>query len=795
MNVATESSTALEFDKIRGLIADRTVSSWGREEIESLDSVADLDAIQERMRPVVEAIDLLRFDDPLSIHALPDIRRSLRTSEIPGSTLSVRELLDVGEILRSARALETYLADRSEKYPALCAHTEGLTSVPSLEEELARALEASTETVKDSASAELRRIRRGIESARDGIRKQVDAVLGRLPDDVVQDRLVTLRGGRFVIPVRENQRHRVKGMVHDQSSSGATLFIEPMVTVELNNKLRQLELAAEREVKRILKALTGQVAEASEMLAWNVEMLGRFDAAHAKASLCRDLDCTPPDFNTDGRVVLRGARHPLLMRRLTDGDESEALVPLDITLGDEDGCTLVLTGPNAGGKTVALKTVGLLALMAQAGLPVPAQLHSELPVFSGIFADIGDAQSIENDLSTFSSHVQNLVRICRHADARSLVLLDEVGASTDPDQGAALAMALLKSLTDRGTRTIATTHHGALKAFAHATPNVMNGSMTFDAATLRPTYRLRLKIPGSSYAFEIARRLEMPQDIVDEARRIAGSDVGRVESLIADLDETYEAYREELDHASRDREETQALQADYELRLGEVKKRERELKRSAQQEAQRILNDANALIERTVRQIRERGADTASIRQAHDEVRSSRQALSEALSVPQDTESTQPLKAGDRVWVQNFEKEGIVVDARRSAGRALVEMGKVRVEISLEDLEPLASKPSPAEPARKKAGVGLSRSREVSPEVDLRGLTSEEAIDVVDKYVDDLYVARMEHATIIHGKGTGALRKAVGQFLKNHAFIKSQRLGGMSEGGNGVTVVTLDIAR
>ncbi len=792
MNCSSHTLETLEFDKVRAHIAQRTVSALGREEVESLAPADELQAIELRLRPVLETVDLIAFDDPLSIGRIPDIRPALRTSTVPGSALTVAELLEVGEILVSSRLFLAYISARQEKYPRLWALITGLSAHPNLEESFNRALDPATGTVKDSASPELRRIRRNIEQTRSSIRKQVESVLAKLPDSVVQDRLVTLRGGRFVIPVRENQKQRLEGIVHDQSASGATLFIEPMATVALNNRLRQLELAEQQEVKKILLDLTRAVAEISDELLDNLEILGKFDAVYAKASFAKDLDCSEPLFNEDGRLVLRQARHPLLVYRLRSEDRSRNMVPLDLTLGTDEFWTLVLTGPNAGGKTVALKTVGLLSLMAQAGLPIPALPKSELPVFSGIFADIGDAQSIEDDLSTFSSHMANLVRICEKADYQSLVLLDEIGSSTDPDQGSALAMALLEELTGRHSRTIATTHHGALKAFAHSSKGMANGSMAFDGATFRPTFQLRLKVPGSSYAFEIARQLNMPAEIVDEAVRIAGSDVGRVESLIAELDETYQRYREELDRAEADRKEAEHLRTDYETRLKDVERRERELKRSAREEAQRILQGANALVERTVEQIRQRGADRDSIRQARARIRSARQELDQALKEPPSQRPLPSANPGDRVWVRTFEKEGVVVSRRDGSDRVVVEVGNIKVEVSPADLE-VSEQATEEESGTSTASV-LARE-DISSEVDLRGMTSEEAVDAVDKYLDDLYLNRMEQARIIHGKGTGALRRAVGDYLKGHERVKKQRLGNWDEGGSGVTVVELDLEK
>ncbi|MDA0748539.1 MAG: endonuclease MutS2 [bacterium] len=787
MHISDHTLKTLEFDKIRAHISERTTSKLGREEIDALLPTDDPALIEARLRPTLEALDLISFDDAISLGSLPDIRNALQTVRVPGAILSIPDLLDVYDILQNARHLLAYFEKRQEKYPHLRELTSGLHKHPDLEHELQSALDPATQTVKDAASPDLRRIRRSIEQTRTDIRNRVESVLSKLPDSVVQDRLVTLRGGRFVIPIRENQKHKMDGLIHDQSASGATVFVEPVATVELNNHLRQLEGAEEREIKRILAELTAAVAAVSNSLRDSLDILGQFDAIYARASFAQDLNCTEPLFNQQSHVQLRGARHPLLVYRLRNQEQTEPMVPLDLELGTDTFHTLVLTGPNAGGKTVALKTLGLLALLAQAGLPIPAQPKSELPIFSGVFADIGDAQSIENDLSTFSSHAANLVEICNCADRGALILLDEVGASTDPDQGSALAMALLTELTKRGCRTVATTHHGALKAFAHNESGIANGSMAFDAQTLSPTYQLRLHLPGSSYAFEIARRLGMPDHIIAHATAIAGSDTGRVEALITELDDTYRRYREELEQIEADQKTTSLLKADLETRLEQVERRERALKRSAQEEAQRILDGANTLIENTVSELRRRNADRTSIKQAHEQVNLARTELKQIL---QDTEPDTPvphLNPGDPVWVRSFEKEGTVISTREN--RAMVEVGKVRLELDLTDLEIRSSKDKP-QPAVQ---VRTRPSRDVSAEVDLRGHTVDEALEAVDKYLDELSLARLDRATIIHGKGTGTLRKAVSQHLKENPLIKSQRLGNHTEGGTGVTVVTLNL--
>ncbi len=788
MNVSDETALTLEYTKVVDSISERTASKLGKEIVQSTRPAEDPHQIESRLRPVLETMDLIAFDDPLTAFHVPDIRRSLESTATPGTVLEIRELLDIGHVLNASERVRAYVGKRKSKYPHLHDLTDQLTTHPELVKELDRVLDPSTESVRDNASPELRRLRRNIEQVRDTIRDQADAVLQRLPDTVVQDRLLTIRNGRYVIPVRESQKGRVEGIVHDQSATGQTVFIEPMVAVQSSNRLRQLELAERQEVLRILRRLAEAIADIRDDIGGNLGILGQFDAIYAKASYARDVDATEPLFNDEGLFRLNGARHPILFQRMRLTDHEGDVVPLDLLLGTESYWTLILTGPNAGGKTVALKTIGLLALMAHAGLPIPAQPRSEIPRLSGVFADIGDLQSIENDLSTFSSHAANLARVCKEADGRSLVLLDEIGASTDPDQGSALAVALLTELTARGARTVATTHHGTLKAFAHETDGIENGSMAFDAQTLQPTFTLRLQVPGSSYAFEIARRFGLPDAIVDEAQKLAGEEVGRVETLIQKLDDTHRTYQVQLEAVEKERREIAATRTDYDQRLEQIRQRERDLRRNAQEEARQILNDANALIERTVQEIRQSKAETKAIREAHRAVGDARASLDRRIRRAEPQRPPVQASAGDIVFIPRLNQTGRVLS---EGSRLMVEVGALKVEVSPREIEIRERKPESVVDARE--AVKATRDRDVDLDVDLRGLTFDEAADVVDRYIDDLMLAGMERAAIIHGKGTGALRQKIGDYLRNDPRIKSQRLGHHDEGGSGVTVVELEV--
>lgn len=790
MQVSAHTLTTLEFDKVKHHIAEKCASQLAKQEIAQLTPVDDITQIQIRLRPVIECMRLISFDEPLPFHQLPDIRRTLVSSAPQGAMLSVPELIQVGEVLLNCRRVHGYFKTRAEKYPALHQLVDPLVPFPEIEKDLEHALDPTTESIKSSASSELRKIRRTIENTRTRIREQVEKILSQLPDTVVQDRLVTMRGDRFVIPIRENQKRKLEGLVHDQSSSGATLFVEPMATVGLNNDLRQAELAEQREIKRILIQLTAQVGAASETIRQNLDILAQFDAIYAKASFSRDIKATEPILNTNGVLHLRNARHPLLIYRLRTESSEENLVPLTLKLG-EDHCTLIVTGPNAGGKTVSLKTVGVLALMAQSGLPVPADEKTELPIFSGIFADIGDAQSIENDLSTFSSHMSNLINIEEKADGNALILMDEIGASTDPDEGSALAIALLKSFNERGCCTIATTHHGALKAVAHNTPGMINGSMAFDAETLRPTFHMRIGIPGSSYAFEIAERLGLNPAVIANARQLVGDDVRHVESLIIDLDAAYRQHTEALEKLAQEQAQVKTLQEELDEKSQEIAERERNLTQNAREEARQIVADAKALIERTVREIRESQANKEKIKQAHQTIEKTQKNLAKqpalSPSQPSSPHSDNALNPGDLVWSRTFDREGTVITPP-SSGRIMVQMDNLKMELKVADLE-LRKKTTPEPTKHRMPGRITPKTPDVPLELDLHGHTFEQAVDKLDQYLSDAILAHMSQVRINHGKGTGVLRRKIGEHLKQHPSVKNIKTATPEQGDWGVTIV------
>ena len=772
----------LEFDKIRELVASYAFSSLGREKVISLEPSGDLDEVEARLKRVSEMLELLRTGEPPPLEGIRDIRPSLHRCSLEGSVLEPEELRAVREVLGAIYKVRRHIRGRREKCPSLFLLSEGLSPQPELERSIDEAVDPEGR-VKDSASPELRRVRRALAAKREALKGEMERLLASLPDSVVQERVVTIRNGRYVIPVKAGGMGRVQGVVHDQSASGATLFVEPLTTLPLQNEVRRLELEERREEERVLAELTDMVREVLPELRSSLEVLGELDALYALASYGLDFGANVPKINREGVTVLISARHPILLERYrrTDGE----VVPLDLKFGGNLRL-LLITGPNAGGKTVALKTLGLLTLMAQAGLPIPASPDTEIAVYNKIFADIGDEQSLEGDISTFAAHVTRWVRICLEAGEDTLVLLDELGTSTDPDQGAALAMALLDHLLEKGTKVVATTHLGRLKLYAHSREDALNASMEFDRERLAPTFRLKVGLPGASYAYEISERLGLPEDVISKAKGYSAGEEVRAEELIEELEELKKRHEDEAKRLEALRREGERLKADYEGRLRRVKEEAREIKRRALEEAEGILRRANSLIERTVEELRAQAASPRAVRWAREEVKRARKEVEEELRAlsPEPSEDGD-VKVGDFV-VTSFGGRGVVVGLEDGSGRVIVQVGGARIRLPRSQLKRTES-PPPEEPS----GVPEVFPSEVSTEVDLRGMTYDEAVDVVDKHIDNAILANLDRLVLIHGKGTGALRRKLREYLKGHPRIKSFRPGNWEEGGDGVTVVEI----
>jgi len=603
----------------------------------------------------------------------------------------------------------------------------------------------------------------------------------------LQDNIVTVRGDRYVVPVKQEYRNNFPGIIHDQSASGATVFIEPMAVVNLNNTIKQLMAAEVNEIERILRVITGQIAQVVSQIALNCDMLARLDLAFAKGKLALDMAAHMPRLNHAGKIKLIRARHPLI--------ETDKVVPIDIWLGDTF-TTLLITGPNTGGKTVTLKTVGLFALMAQAGLLIPADPGSEMPVFYNVFADIGDEQSIEQNLSTFSAHMTNIVRIIRNAGPKDLVLLDEVGAGTDPNEGASLAMAILEYLHELGCRTIATTHYSELKRFAYSRPGIENASVEFDIATLKPTYRLQIGIPGSSNAFAISRRLGLASDIIQRAKQFINKDETNFEEILAALETQKKEYMRRSEELAALERRLAAERAELEKEREQLAARRQQAILKAKQEAAAIVRQARREAEEVIAQLKAQfqEADSQVRQQAVQSARAKlRQAQLEAVVNEQEPQG-QPVerdkvKVGDQVFVNTLKQKGTVVEV--GVEQLTVQLGFMKVNVPFAACQLLSSARLDAAGETSRQPSLLSKAQHVSREIDLRGLTIDEAISQLDKYIDDALLAGLNEVFVIHGKGTGALRQGVQSYLREHPRVAGIRIGELNEGGSGVTVVKL----
>ncbi len=776
----------LEFTRVREMLAEGALTEGGAEKCRALIPFDDLPSVQAAQAETEEAAVILQYTGGHPLASFPEIRPALAICE-KGGTLGAGMLLNVAEVLRASRTARDALVTARENTPRLRERAEGLFTDGQLEKEISAAI-LSEEEIADRASSELANIRRHLRGAQDRIRERLNQMI-RSPElqKALQDTIITVRNNRYVLPVRAEYRSSVPGLVHDQSSSGATLFIEPMAAVEMGNELKQWELKEQREIERILAAFSAQVAPHAAEMAETVEILNELDFIFAKGLLSRRFSCVSPKMNTQGYLKIIRGRHPLIA--------PDRVVPMTVWLGGDSGfTTLVITGPNTGGKTVTLKTVGLFTLMGQAGLQIPAETGSELAVFEQVFADIGDEQSIEQSLSTFSAHMTNIVTIMREVTPRDLVLFDELGAGTDPTEGAALAQSILTRLLHIGVRTLATTHYSELKAFALATKGVENASVEFDVETLRPTYRLSIGVPGKSNAFEISRRLGLPENLIDAARKLLSGNAVRFEDVIANAEyqrQIAEKERELAEEASREtirlRNEAEALRREME------QKREQSL-RKAREDARRVLEQARRESESVISELKKMkksaASDGAAVNQLRKRLDTELDAVAEGLR--EDTESSEApktVKRGDRVRILTIGAEGTVMEPPDERGEVRLQAGMMKFSAPLSQLRLLQAAPEKTKTTvRAKTGT---LSRTVPMECDVRGMSLEEALSAVSLYLDEAVLAGLNEVWLIHGKGTGTLRAGIQQDLRKNRHVKSFRRGVYGEGEDGVTVVTL----
>jgi DNA mismatch repair protein MutS2 len=771
----------LELDTVFGYLKQYAVSEPGAKKLSALPFFTDTESLSAELLRVTEMRDLFGFDDPFPLQPFSDIYPQLKKVRVSGAYLSGLELIAVHDVLVLSRKIRRYLQTRREKYSLLFRLAESIVSLEPMEKAIVSQLE-STGDVKDNASPLLARIRRDMMHQRDILRRRLERILRTMVKvGYAQEESLVLRHGRLVIPMKETYQSRLKGLVVDQSASGATVFIEPIEALELENELRKLQIQENHEIERILKALTVLVSEQVEVIDTNLEMLAELDSVAARARYSLSVKGNAAVIADDGILEFKNAVHPLLLLK----HKCEEVVPLSLKMGGNLR-TLIVTGPNAGGKTVALKTVGLLSLMHLHGMHVPCGEGSRIPMFSTVFADIGDQQSIEQDLSTFSSHIQNLKIVLDQADERSLVLLDEIGSATDPAEGGALAMGILKSLTLRRSLTIATTHIGQLKVFAHDEPGLENGSMVFDQDTLKPTYRFQMGIPGSSYAFEITEKFGFPKAIIRQARIFIGEDRGRLDSLIFDLEEKLKKaealHREAVLKESR----LSGLISLYESRLENLETETEARKQQILEEAEILLGDVNAMKEKVLKEIRESMGERSVARQIQQEIRSKKGKIQLLQKSIKPERKPADIREGNWVVWRGHGGAGLVISNPDKNGKLLVEWNNVKVRIAAKELDPI---PEPRIQKSRSGMVQFEVEKLSKDELDLRGKTADEAIELLERYLGDAAAAGFSSARIIHGKGTGVLRKEIQKYLEKHPLIKSHRFGAWNEGDTGVTVV------
>lgn len=777
----------LEFDRIRERLADFAASPLGEELAGKVQPLNDIASIEESLHQTTELRSLVDFDQPLPIDGISDIRTSMKKARIAGSLLNVVELSTIADTLAVVRRLQKYFSSRKEKIPTLNRLIAKLVSVKVVETEITRSIDTATAEVKDNASAALARIRKQLARAQVSARHKIESLLKNFAaHGMLQENVISVRDGRLVLMVKEEYKRKVRGLVHDRSSSGSSLFIEPLETLEDNNRIRELQAEEKKEIEIILLSLTDLVREHLDPIALNVDVLGKLDLLYAKAGLSKALNANQPELVDDNIISIQQGRHPLLLLRM--GEKN--VIPLDLELGSSFR-TCIISGPNAGGKTVALKTIGLLTMMVQCGLHIPALPHSRFGKIDQVFASIGDQQSIENDLSTFSSHLEDLKNIAENATSHSLVLIDEIGSGTDPEEGTALAMALLESLTDKKCLTVVTTHQSALKAFAFQTEGVENASMEFDVRTLQPTYHFRVGVPGSSYAFEIAQRMGLPKNLNERARELVGSQKDKLEGLIIELENRVQHFKELEQEANIKETQLRGLTKLYREMKEELDRNQKKIKREAAREAEKIVNEANASVERTIREIKESNAAREKIIQARQIIDSEKkkiQVIKQEVEQADAVINTTPITKGDYVRWEKAGTKGQVVSDKDKQGRVYLQADGAKVRVPVAELTKLSAPPKPAQRVVK---VNTDHQQIKSSELDLRGLRAEEAREKVDQFLDEAILAGFQNVRVIHGKGTGRLRAQIGDFLRRHPQVQSTRLGHWNEGDSGVTVVEL----
>ncbi len=794
----------LEFPKVRTLVTHFALTEGGREACEKMEPASDFERVDVLQKETADALNMSVKKGRLPLGNIKQVAPIIKRVEI-GAILSSSEILNIGSVLRASHTIKNYQRDGGQKevaYPAIDSYFEAITTHSQVEKEIARCI-LGPDQFSDDATPELYHIRRQMKQTQNKIKEALQGIIyASRYQDMLQEPVITTRRERYCVPIKVEYKTQFKGIVHDQSSTGATVFMEPMAVVELNNELKSLEIKEQEEIEKVLIDLTAQIEGISTYIVTNYNYLVKLDTIFARAEFSLKYNCRQPRLNTEGRVKLKKARHPLLA--------VDQVVPIDVEVGDTFS-TLLITGPNTGGKTVTLKTVGLFAVMTACGLQIPAGEGSEMAIFDEVYADLGDEQSIEQSLSTFSSHMTNIVSVLQGVTPRSLVLLDEVGSGTDPIEGAALAMSILENLRKGKICTVATTHYSELKLYALSTEGVENASCEFDVESLRPTYRLLIGIPGKSNAFAISKRLGLPDYIIDRAKEYLQKENVNMESILVDLEQSKKLAELESQRAKEYRLEAERLKEEIAGERKKIEKARKKILEKAELKAREILKSAEMETDKVLKEVRT-AARKAQVIIDEKDLQAAKKGMSETIEgqtkkINKVTgHSQRPLPklktvtVGEEVLVTSLMQQGTVIEAPDSNGNVVVRLGIMPMKIHLSQLQPVNERQEETTKNKSKGkepkiagGVSyhLSKTSTISTQVDVRGMMVDEALPIVDKYLDDAYLSGLKQVTIIHGKGTGALRAAITTMLRKHPHVEEHRPGKYGEGEMGVTVVTI----
>lgn len=787
-----KSKSVLEFDKIIEKLSNYAETSNGKKEVLKLDVSSDVEAVKFKQNQTSQALSIIMEKGNPPLGGISDIKEYARRGAV-GGIISLRGLLNCADTLRAARLLKNYvlLNNKEERnYSLLEELCEGIFTDKDTEDKIYHVV-ISEEEIADDASPELKRIRREIQIKNNAIKNKINTIVNSSAmQKYLQENIVTMRNDRYVIPVRKEYRSMVRGIIHDQSSTGSTLFIEPMAVVEMTNDISNLKIEEKKEVERILLELSGLIGEISEQMLINQEILTELDFIFAKGKYAISLNAVEPKVNDRGYIRIKKGRHPLI--------DPKVVVPIDAWLGDKFR-TLIITGPNTGGKTVSIKTLGLFSLMGMAGLHIPAEYGTEISVFSAVYADIGDEQSIEQSLSTFSSHMTNIVKIMKEVDEKSFVLFDELGAGTDPTEGAALAISILDTLHERNIVTAATTHYSELKLYALNTVGVINGSVEFNVETLSPTYKLLIGVPGKSNAFEISRKLGLSNDIIDKAKKSIETEKVEFEDALKQIEDNRVYIEEKRREIERLDEQSRKKHSDFLAKERKSLEKSEKLVDEANYEARKIVENAKREAAEIIKELKKLNLEMDKDKSRRvNELRQTLNDKSKELDENQYTEqifqedtydTDSPISNGDAVTVRSLNQKGFVISDTDNQQNVMVQIGLIKMKVKKSDLIKIKSDEEVKQKNNTTRIVKLKTSS-ISPVIDLRGLNLDEALLELDKYLDDAFMSNLNEIQVIHGKGMGILREGITQFLKKHKHVKESRLGSFNEGGDGVTIVT-----